>query len=293
MHRNLYRKSRSFLLSVSLLTYLIVFPLKIAVAETVTLTSVVTVLKSGLDVEIKVKIKNSGDSIATGVLPKAEIAGEIFSFDPQDISEGAEVTFTSKQKLEKLAQMKLGAYPVRLLINYTDISATSHEIPAFGILNTSNDEFKIPFQATLPEVMLQGTARELRIPIISHHQEPARVTVSLFTGSDVKIDPQQQSFYLSPNKTKEILFTLQAQHRIEGKVAPLLLFIEYENEEFHGVNYVLSTVSMHKVAQSEKISQEERKGFNKLVLALGGALLLLATAVTAIIIDRRVRGRGL
>jgi hypothetical protein len=263
---------------------LILFTQDFAQAGTVILKSVVTVNKEKQEIEIIIQISNQGDDIASNVHPIAYIEDETFQFEPSDVAHGGMEIFKVKKQSDILPSLKLGTYPVRILISYMDSSSTLHEIPSVGVLRTANIPINMSIDAQMKSVTIKNNKEIIEVLVENLASEYSRVELELFTSSYISINPESHELLLGPNQQQTVPFKITSKVPTSYKVMPLLLFLKQYDETSHQTKLIESSITVTQASSAAPVSVAEQVNYSINMILVAGGIIIAAVVITLIVL---------
>jgi hypothetical protein len=248
-----------------------------ATGGTITLETRVAVSKNEMAVELVLAIANRGDETARQVSPRGQLGGDPVLFEATDIGPGSKATFRATVQMTKLVDMSPGTYPVPLVIAYFDANSERHEVPAYGILRTTEVVPEMPFDVALPKGPIRASAH-FDVVVRSHAKRPVVLRASVHSAPAIQAKPASITFRAEPQVDQLVSFTLECKGGEAEAVMPLFLFLELDLPTMHGTLVRGVPVMIQPIAGDPARQNTVRRNA---VLALTTAIALVVAAAIA------------
>jgi len=257
-------------------------------ADTITLTTSVTVNKNGNELEIIANVSNSGDARAKAVLPHARIRETSISFDPVDIEAGASHIFRKKLTAPWLEHAKNGAYPIPVVVGYIDAAGANRSAPAYGIARVSSSHPPIPLTIDVDDVFFTGKRTETRVHLRNTGTNDLPVLITPHVAPPLRITPPTKRLILSAEQNVSVPLFVDSAASVRPITMPLLVFVTHETDTSHSLETGTGMIQIQDAIDPPKPPASRRR-ITRNALAAAGLIVALSSLVTIIAILRNTR----
>jgi len=252
-------------------------------AGTISLDIRTDVMRKGDRIEIMLRVRNAGDETARGVHPAARLEGTVFDFQPQDVPAGDMVELRATAAVSGLNLWKPGTYPIPIVVSYTDSEGTVRNAPSYGILRTANISVPAPsLQVNMPPRVTLMRTSEVSVGLLNTAERSFALTATLHSLAGVEISPRSCKIELGPEAVTNLLFSLANRAERPPVDAPLLLFVEVEDDQARGVGVFETVISVMNGSEIPPPSPvTDNTGFRWAVIA--SILLIVAAGIATLV----------
>ncbi|MBL7663478.1 hypothetical protein JNK13_12085 [bacterium] len=209
----------------------ICFLLEVLSAQTVfaqiDLTYSLVVNKQGLNVEFVLNVTNTGSEIAYGLKPEFTLLDSTAESTVKDIYPTQTVEFKNSQIMSHPAEIKPGAYPVYVLVKYSDVLRREYAARLIGKLLTAIPELQTPFKLEI----LSNSITGYRAQVTNLSSTPYSIVANPFPGNLTNSNKQK---ILMPNSTA--VFEVSLEKKL-NETNDIFFVISGANQTAHFFNF--------------------------------------------------------